>query len=152
MMRWLTRSGLNETHPRSIGSCICLGAWEEEDAGFLQTSKILQFAFLLLRCHHIFLRLPNGKRYDKDSLSGGVPPYSYPDISNFEPTPKDLNYFTWSVLCWSVRFVTSVRRLPAPLTDSSQYNRRCRTKSILQAKEMSAVVPVVAPVSCLIAV
>ena len=43
-------------------------------------------------------------------------------------------------------------RLPALLISLSQYNRRCRTKSILQAKEMSAVVPVVAPVSCLLAV
>lgn len=84
------------------------------DAGL----KILQVIFLYfgLRSPNfgdiifsIFLRLPNGKRYDKDSLSGGVPPYPYPDVSNFEPTPKDLNYFTWSVLCWSVGFVTSVR-------------------------------------------
>ena len=49
-------------------------------------------------------------RYDKDSLSGVWEDYlSGCQTLNSEPTPKDLSYFTWSVLCWLVRFVTSVR-------------------------------------------
>lgn len=152
-----SRSGLNEMHPRSTSSCLCFAFKAHEKRSQATTFSRLSFLTSVLCFGAVIFS------FDYRTVMRGAVwyiriPYpvfgktTYPDVKLWTDSQRsELFYVVGAMLVGKVCNICKVR-LPALFKYTSQYNRRCRTKSILQAKEMSAVVPVVAPVSCLLAV